>query len=252
MNNIAKAFENGKAFVAFFICGDPDLESTAAAIRAAVDNGADMIELNIPFSDPTAGDAAIQEANIRALEGGVTTDKIFDFIRALRQDVTVPFIISGYANVVFSYGADRFLRTCAEIGVDGLIVPDVPFEERDEFLADCEKYGVDLIYMLAVTSKERVAMIAKEAKGFLYIMATPGDREQELTDIMAQVRENSDVPCVVCLNGTDDSRFEAVAAKTDGVIMDAPFVEIVGKYGSEAPAHIAEFVKITKKAIKIN
>ena len=252
MTNLQSVFQNGKAFAAFFICGDPDMESTAAAVRAAVDNGADIIELNIPFSDPTAGDAAIQNANIRALAGGVTTDRIFGFIRELRKDVKAPIIISGYANVVFSYGSERFLQTCREIGVDGLIVPDVPFEEREEFMPLCEKYGVALILMMAVTSKARVTAIAKEAKGFLYIMACPGDREEELTDIMAQVRATSDVPCVVCLNGTDDSRFSAVAGKTDGVIMDAPFVEIVSKYGADAPKHIATFVKTTKKALEIS
>lgn len=246
MSNIKSAFEKGKAFMAFFICGDPSLEATAAAVRAAVENGADMIELNIPFSDPTAGDAAIQEANIRALEAGVTTDKIFDFIRDLRRDVTVPFIISGYANVVFSYGAERFIRTCREIGVDGLIVPDLPFEEREEFLPQCQKYGVDLICMVSITSAERVSMIAREAKGFIYIMATPGTREQELTDIMEQVRRNTDVPCVVCLNGTDRLRFREVARKTDGVVMDAPFVQIVKEHGENAAKTVGEFVKTTK------
>ena len=180
MSNIYKAFENGKAYMPFFICGDPDLQTTAAAVREAVKNGASLIELNIPFSDPTAGDSGIQEANIRALQGGVTTDKIFDLIAGLRQDVAVPFVISGYANVVFSYGPDRFLKKCAELGVDGLIVPDVPFEERDEFLPWCEQYGVDLIAMVAATSRERVTAIAKEAKGFLYIMACPGGTTAEL------------------------------------------------------------------------
>ena len=156
MSNIASAFQKNKAYMPFFICGDPDLDTTAAAVRAAVQNGAAMIELNIPFSDPTAGDGNIQEANIRALKGGVTTDKIFDLIGQLRTDVTVPFVISGYANVVFSYGPDRFLKKCAELGVDGLIVPDLPFEEREEFLPWCQQYGVDLISMVAATSRERV------------------------------------------------------------------------------------------------
>ena len=252
MSNISKAFENGKAFMPFFICGDPSLEATGIAIRAAVEAGASVIELNIPFSDPTAGDGDIQKANIRALEGGVTTDKIFDFVRQIRRDVSVPFVISGYANVVFSYGAERFLKTCAEIGIDSLIVPDLPFEERDEFLAECEKYDVELIYMLSVTSKERVAMIAKEARGFLYLMATPGTREEELTNIMAQVRDNTDVPCVVCLNGTEWFRYRDVAEATDGVVMDAPFVQMVGKYGMEAGGHVYKYVKATKKALYLS
>ena len=252
MSNISKAFETGKAFMPFFICGDPTLEATGKAIRAAVEAGATVIELNIPFSDPTAGDGSIQKANIRALEGGVTTDRIFDFVRELRRDVTVPFVISGYANVVFSYGADRFLKTCAEIGIDSLIVPDLPFEEREEFLPECEKYGVELIYMLSVTSAERVAMIAKEAKGFLYLMATPGAREQELASIMAGVRANTDVPCIVCLNGTEWYRYRDVAEATDGVSMDAPFVQLLERYGEEAGEHVYKYVKATKKALHLS
>jgi len=249
MSNICKAFEKGKAFMPFFICGDPTLEATGKAIRAAVEGGASVIELNIPFSDPTAGDGDIQKANIRALEGGITTDKIFDFVRELRKDVAVPFVISGYANVVFSYGADRFLKTCREVGIDSLIVPDLPFEEREEFLGECEKYDVELIYMLSVTSRERVSMIAKEAKGFLYLMATPGTREEELADIMSQVRENTDVPCLVCLNGTEWFRYREVAELTDGVSMDAPFVQMVGQYGEEAGDYVYKYVKATKKAL---
>ena len=252
MSNISKAFENGKAFMPFFICGDPTLQATGNAVRAAVQAGATVIELNIPFSDPTAGDGAIQEANIRALAGGVTTDKIFDFIRELRKDVDVPFVISGYANVVFSYGADRFLKTCGQIGIDCLIVPDLPFEEREEFLAECEKYGVELIYMLSVTSADRVAMIAKEAKGFLYLMATPGTREEELTDIMTQVRANTQVPCMVCLNGTEWYRYRDVAETTDGVVMDAPFVQMVGRYAEDAGEHVYKYVKATKKALYLS
>lgn len=141
MSKIKTAFEKGKAFIAFITCGDPDLKTTAAAVRAAVENGADLIELGIPFSDPTAEGPVIQAANIRALKGGVTTDKIFSFVRELRCDVQVPMVFMTYANVVFSYGAEKFISTCKEIGVDGLILPDLPFEEKDEFLPICHKYG---------------------------------------------------------------------------------------------------------------
>ena len=238
MSNISKAFENKKAFIPFFICGDPTLEATGEAVRAAVSAGADLIELNIPFSDPTAGDGAIQEANIRALQGGVTTDKIFDFIAQLRQDVTVPFVISGYANVVFSYGPDRFLKKCAELSVDGLIVPDLPFEEREEFLPWCEKYGVDLIAMVAATSRERVTAIAKEAKGFLYIMACPGGTTAELKDIVAVVRTVTDIPCAVCLSSEDAPQFWETAEAVDGVIEDAPIVALMGRFGAASPRQV--------------
>ena len=174
MSNIHKAFENGKAFIAFITCGDPDLETTAKAVRAAVENGADLIELGIPFSDPTAEGPVIQGANLRALTGGVTTDKIFAFVKELRRDVKIPMVFMTYANVVFSYSAEKFLSTCREIGIDGLILPDLPFEEKEEFQPLCKQYGVDLISLIAPTSENRIAMIAKEAEGFVYIVSSLG------------------------------------------------------------------------------
>ena len=174
MSNIKKAFANGKAFIAFITCGDPDLETTAAAVREAVHGGADLIELGIPFSDPTAEGPVIQGANVRALNGGVTTDKIFAFVKELRRDVTVPMVFMTYANVVFSYGAERFISTCKDIGIDGLILPDLPFEEKDEFQPLCRQYGVDLVSLIAPTSENRIAMIAKEAEGFVYIVSSLG------------------------------------------------------------------------------
>ena len=179
MSNIAKAFAGGKAFIPFITCGDPDLATTAAAVRAMAANGADLIELGIPFSDPTAEGPVIQGANIRALKAGTTTDKVFDLVREVRRDVTIPMVFMTYANVVFSYGAEKFISTCAEIGIDGLILPDLPYEEKDEFLPICRKYGVDLISMIAPTSENRIAMIAKEAEGFLYIVSSLGGRVAE-------------------------------------------------------------------------
>ena len=250
MSNIYKAFETGKAFMPFFICGDPDLQTTAAAVRAAVKNGASLIELNIPFSDPTAGDGNIQEANIRALKGGVTTDKIFDLIAELRQDVSVPFVISGYANVVFSYGPDRFLKRCSELQVDGLIVPDLPFEERDEFLPWCDKYGVDLIAMVAATSRERVKAIASAAKGFLYIMACPGGTTQELKDIVSVVRTVTDIPCAVCLSSEDAPQFWETAELVDGVIEDAPIVALMGRFGTASPRQVGAYPRRAVKQLQ--
>ena len=149
MSKIKKAFENGKAFIAFLTCGDPDLETTAAAVRAAAANGADLIELGIPFSDPTAEGPVIQNANLRALRGGITTDRIFGFVKELRRDVSIPMVFMTYANVIFSYGAERFLAACQEVGVDGLILPDLPYEEKEEFLPFCRRHGVDLISLIA-------------------------------------------------------------------------------------------------------
>lgn len=197
MSKISKAFQNGKAFIPFLTCGDPDLETTAAAVRAAAANGADLIELGIPFSDPTAEGPVIQAANLRALTAGTTTDKVFDLVRDLRKDVTVPLVFMTYANVLFSYGAEKFIATCQEIGIDGLILPDLPYEEKEEFLPLCRQYGVDLISMIAPTSENRIAMIAKEAEGFLYLVSSLGvtgtrsEIKTDLASIVKVVRENT-------------------------------------------------------------
>ena len=212
MSNIAKAFANGKAFIPFITCGDPDLEITAAAVRAMAANGADLIELGIPFSDPTAEGPVIQGANIRALKAGTTTDKVFDFVREVRKDVSIPMVFMTYANVVFSYGAERFISTCAEIGIDGLILPDLPYEEKEEFAPTCHKYGVDLISMIAPTSENRIAMIAKEAEGFLYIVSSLGvtgtrsEIRTDLASIVKVVRETPQCPVPSALASPHRSR----------------------------------------------
>ena len=202
MSNIRKAFENGKAFIPFITCGDPDLETTAAVVRSAAENGADLIELGIPFSDPTAEGPVIQGANLRALSRGVTTDRVFALVKELRRDVSVPMVFMTYANVVFSYGAERFISTCRAIGIDGLILPDLPFEEKDEFLPICRKYGVDLVSLIAPTSENRIAMIAKEADGFIYVVSSLGvtgmrsEIKTDLASIVKVIRGNIEVSSV--------------------------------------------------------
>ena len=255
MSNIYRAFENGKAFIAFITCGDPDLETTAAAVRAAAANGADLIELGIPFSDPTAEGPVIQGANIRALQGGVTTDKIFDLVRELRRDVTIPLVFMTYANVVFSYGAERFLSACRDIGIDGLILPDVPYEEKEEFLPQCRQYGIDLISLIAPTSHNRVAMIAREAEGFLYIVSSlgvTGTREEIRTDlasIVEVVRQNTQIPCAIGFGISTPEQARQMAGLSDGVIMGSAIIKILEKYGTQAPPYIGEYVKSMKEAI---
>ncbi len=253
MSNIKKAFEQGKAFVAFITCGDPDLETTAAAVRAAVANGADLIELGIPFSDPTAEGPVIQGANIRALSGGVTTDKIFDLVRDLRTDITVPMVFMTYANVVFSYGAETFISTCKEIGIDGLILPDIPYEEKEEFLPICHKYDVDLISLIAPTSENRISMIAKEAEGFLYIVSSLGvtgtrsEIKTDLKSIVDVVRQNTDIPCAIGFGISTPEQAGKMAAISDGAIVGSAIVKLIEKYGKESPKYVGEYVKAMKK-----
>lgn len=256
MSNIRKAFENGKAFIAFITCGDPDLETTAAAVKAAVENGTDLIELGIPFSDPTAEGPVIQGANLRALNGGITTDKIFSFVKELRRDVTVPMVFMTYANVVFSYGAERFISACKEIGIDGLILPDLPFEEKEEFRPLCDKYGVDLISLIAPTSENRIAMIAKEAKGFIYIVSSlgvTGTRSEITTDlasIVKTVRENTDAPCAIGFGISTPEQAKKMADISDGAIVGSAIIKLLEKYGKAAPKYVGEYIKSMTDALK--
>ena len=255
MSNIRKAFENGKAFIAFITCGDPDLATTAEAVKEAVRNGADLIELGIPFSDPTAEGPVIQGANIRALKGGVTTDKIFDFVRELRKEVTVPMVFMTYANVVFSYGSEKFIAICKEFGMDGLILPDVPFEEKEEFQSICDRYDIDFISLIAPTSENRIAMIEKEAKGFLYIVSSLGvtgtrtEIKTDLSSIMEVVRRNTDVPCAIGFGISTPEQAKKMAGLSDGAIVGSAIIKLLEKYGPEAPKYVGEYVKSMKDAI---
>ena len=255
MSNIKKAFKNGKAFIPFITCGDPDLETTAECVREAVKNGADLIELGIPFSDPTAEGPVIQGANIRALKGGVNTHKIFEFVRELRKDISIPMVFMTYANVVFSYGAEKFISTCQEIGIDGLVIPDIPFEEKEEFQPYCKKYGIDLISFIAPTSENRIAMIAKEAEGFIYIVSSlgvTGARSEITTDldkIVKVVRENTDVPCAIGFGISTPEQAHKMADIADGVIIGSAVVKILEQYGKDSPAHIGEYVGKIKQAV---
>ena len=256
MNKISRAFAKGKAFIPFITCGDPDLDTTMACVREMSRNGADLIELGIPFSDPTAEGPVIQAANVRALQGGVTTDSILNMVRELRRDVSVPLVFMTYANVVFSYGPDRFLSACEECGIDGLILPDLPYEEKEEFQDVCRAHGVALISLIAPTSADRVAMIAREAEGFIYLVSSLGvtgvrsSITGDLDPIVGTIRENTGIPCAIGFGISNPEQARQMAAKADGVIVGSAIVKIVAEYGKEAPLPVGAFVKQMKDAVR--
>lgn len=255
MSNLAKAFAKGKAFIPFITCGDPDLDATAEVVRAMAAAGADLIELGIPFSDPTAEGPVIQAANVRALAAGTTTDKIFDMVRRLRKDVTVPMVFMTYANVVFSYGTEKFISTCAGIGVDGLILPDVPYEEKEDVEPVCTRHGLDLISLIAPTSEGRIAQIAREASGFVYVVSSlgvTGVRGEITTDIGAMVRlirENTALPCAVGFGISTPEQAASMAALSDGAIVGSAIVKLMAQHGKDAAPYVSEYVKTMKQAI---
>ena len=255
MSKIKNAFKNGKVFIPFITCGDPDLETTGKVVRAAAEAGADLIELGIPFSDPTAEGPVIQGANIRALSGGVTTDKIFSFVAELRRDVKIPLVFMTYANVVYSYGAERFISTCSQVGVDGLILPDIPFEEKEEFLPLCHKFDVNLISLVAPTSANRISMIAREAEGFIYIVSSlgvTGTRSEITTDlasIVREIRSATSIPCAVGFGISTPAQGRAMADVSDGAIVGSAIVKIIAQHGKDAPKEVGAYVRSMKDAI---
>lgn len=255
MSNLAKAFAGGKAFIPFLTCGDPSLDVTEKLVLAMAEAGADLIELGIPFSDPTAEGPVIQAANERALAGGVTTDKIFELARRVRQKTGVPLVFMTYANVVFSYGAERFLKTSAEIGMDGLILPDLPFEEKEEFDPLCKRFGLDLISLIAPTSHERIRSIAREASGFVYCVSSlgvTGVRTNITTDIAAMVRlvkAEKDIPCAVGFGISTPEQAANMAAQSDGAIVGSAIVKMCAQYGADCVPYVAEYVKGMKAAV---
>ena len=253
---ITEAFAKGKAFIPFVTCGDPSLDVTEKIVYAMEEAGADLIELGIPFSDPTAEGPVIQGANLRALSGGVTTDKVFDMVAKIRKNISIPMVFMTYANVFFSYGVERFCRKAAEVGMDGMILPDVPFEEKEEFALVAEKYGLDLISLIAPTSHERISMIAKEAEGFVYCVSSlgvTGMRSQITTDIGAMlqlVKAQKDIPCAVGFGISTPEQAKKMATQADGVIVGSAIVKLCETYGEDCVPYVGEYVKSMKDAIR--
>ena len=248
--------ENKKALVTFITAGDPDMDTTEKCVLEMYKNGSDIIEIGVPFSDPIAEGATIQKASLRSLSGGTNLDKIFDLVRKLRKKVTIPMVFMTYANVVFSYGSERFISTCREIGIDGLILPDIPYEEKDEFDGICKQYDVDLISLIAPTSHERISMIANDASGFVYCVSSlgvTGTRTKITTDIGAMVdlvKKAKDIPCAVGFGISTPEQAKQMAEKSDGVIVGSAIVKLCAQYGKDCVPYVTDYVKSMKDAIR--
>ena len=252
MSNIYKAFENKKAFIAFLTAGDPDFETSVKNFKAVAEAGADLIEIGIPFSDPIAEGPVIQEADIRALEAGMTTDKVFELLKEVRKDVDIPIVFMTYANPVFHYGADRFFKNASEAGADGIIIPDCPFEERHEFDEVAAKYGMDFISMIAPTSEDRIKEIAAQAKGFIYVVSSLGgtgvrsEIKTDLESIIKLIKEATATPAAIGFGISTPEQAAKMSKVADGVIVGSAMVRIVASEGANAPEKLAEYVKNMK------
>lgn len=256
MNRMEKVFSNGKAFIPFITAGDPDLEVTERLVYELAKSGADLIELGIPFSDPVAEGPVIQAADSRALSAGVTTDQVFDLVRKIRKSCDIPLAFMTYINPVFSYGTERFIKTGKEAGVDAIIIPDLPFEERDEVKPYCEKYEITFISMIAPTSKGRIRSIAAQAEGFIYCVSSlgvTGIREKigsDAADMIRSVKAVKNIPCAVGFGISTPEQAKAMADISDGVIVGSAIVKIIEKYGKDCVKPVAEYVRTMIDAIK--
>lgn len=256
MSRIKGVFANGKAFIPFIMAGDPNLEITERLVLEMAEAGADLIELGIPFSDPVAEGIVIQKADERALAAGTTTDKIFDTVRHIRGKSDVPLAFMTYANPVFVYGADKFLANCGICGIDAVIVPDLPFEEKGEILPYCEKYGIALISLIAPTSKERIGMIAAHAQGFVYCvssMGVTGVRSEITTDIsqmISLVKAARDIPCAVGFGISTPEQARTMAQNADGVIVGSAIVKLVEQHGVNCVKPVRDYVFEMKHSMR--
>jgi tryptophan synthase alpha chain len=252
MSNIGQAFKNGAAFIAFVTAGDPSIEKSAAFILELSRSGADAIEIGIPFSDPIAEGAVIQRANIRALSGGATVERVFGLVETVRRESAVPLVFLTYLNPVFHYGYRAFFERCGRSGVDGIIIPDLPFEEQGEvrpIAADC---GVDLISLIAPTSAQRIKDIARTASGFLYIVSSlgvtgvRGEITTDLPALLAAVKAETSVPAAVGFGIHTPEQAADIARIADGVIVGSALVRIIERHGEDAAPHLAAYVKRMK------
>lgn len=254
MSKIGNAFKNGKAFIGFLTAGDPSLDKTYEYIMTMEKAGADLIEIGIPFSDPIAEGIVIQEADLRALKAGTRIDDVFALVERVRKETQIPLVFLTYLNPVFHYGAEKFFARCQETGMDGIIIPDMPFEERDECAAAAKVHGIDIISMIAPTSKDRIQKIAKVGEGFLYIVSSLGvtgtrtEIKTDLKEIVDTTKEVTDVPCAVGFGINTTEQAEKIGCVADGVIVGSAIVKIIAQYGDDAAPHIYDYVKAMKEA----
>lgn len=255
MNRIKEAFGAGTAFIPFITGGDPDIQTTEKLLYTLAESGADAIEIGIPFSDPIAEGPVIQMADERALGAGCTVDKLFELVARVRQDIKIPLLFMTYYNPIFAYGVSRFTGRCADCGIDGLIVPDLPFDERDELLLPCEKRGLELISLIAPTSGGRIEAIAEQSRGFLYCVSSLGVTGERTSlgrsarGMVESVKRVSDIPCAVGFGISTPEQAREMAEFADGVIIGSAIVRIVAEHGRESAEPVSQFAKSVKQAI---
>lgn len=254
MSKIDDAFKNGTAFIGFLTAGDPTVDKTVEYILAMEEAGCDLIEIGIPFSDPMAEGVVIQDANVRALKHNTTTDDVFSIVERVREKTDIPLVFLTYINPVFFYGYEKFFKKCGELGVDGIISPDLPYEEKDEIKCFALKNDVDIISLIAPTSSERIKMIASDATGFIYVVSSLGvtgmrsEIKTDLNSILEDIREVTDLPLAVGFGINTPKQAEYISKIADGVIVGSAIVKIIEEHGKNAAEALKEYVSNMKNS----
>lgn len=256
MNKIKDAFNNGKAFIGFVTAGDPNLEVSEKIMLNMAKAGCDLIEIGIPFSDPIAEGPVIQEANLRSLGQGTTTDRVFELTKRISAQTDIPLVYMTYLNVLFKYGYDGFLKKAKDAGICGVIIPDMPYEEKGELQAAAKKYGIEIVSLIAPTSEDRIKMIASDAEGFIYAVSSLGvtgvrsEIKTDLGSITSAIKEVTDIPVAIGFGISTPEQAKKYSAIADGVIVDSAIVKIIAQYKENAPDEVYKYVKSMKDAIR--
>jgi len=256
MNRIKDAFQNKKAFITYLMAGDPNLAASAEHILTAQEAGADLVEIGIPFSDPVAEGDVIQAASMRALAAGTKLDGIFDMVASIKDNMHIPMVFMTYLNPMFVYGYNRFFAKCTEIGICGVIIPDLPFEEQDEAKIFAAKHGVEIVTLAAPTSEKRIALIAENAEGFIYLvssMGVTGVRSKITTDlsaILSEIKKNTDIPVAVGFGISTPEQAKHYSAISDGVIVGSAIVRIIAQHGENAKQALCKYISEMKQSTR--
>lgn len=253
---IIDAFSKGKAFIGFITAGDPNLDTTKRIIKKMEQAGCDLVEIGIPFSDPIAEGPVIQNANIRALKNNVTTDDVFEAVSQLKDEIEIPLVFMTYLNVLFKYGYERFLENASKAGICGVIIPDMPYEEKGELQSVASKYGIEVVSLIAPTSEERIKTIASEAEGFVYTVSSlgvTGVRNEIKTDLESMtkaIKAVTDIPVAIGFGINTTEQAKKYSSIADGIIVGSAIVKLIEEYGEDAPDRVYDYVKSMKDAIK--
>ena len=254
---IAEAFSK-KAFIPFITAGDQGIDTTEKYIRTMAMAGASLIEIGIPFSDPVAEGPVIQDASERALSTGITTDDIFDMVKRLRtgtEPLTIPLVFMTYLNPIYVYGVESFMTRCEEVGIQGVIVPDCPLEEKQELSHQAKAHGVSVISLIAPTSEQRIEEIASQAEGFVYCVSSLGvtgirsDIKTDLASIVQQIRQYTDIPVAVGFGISTPDQARAMASLSDGAIVGSAIVKQIGEWGSKGEKELYNYVRSMVEAV---